>query len=118
MLVCFQGSQSPNLADTQVLGPSVPAEVKDGFNPAAWTPQDIQAFVMKAIQGDPPRHYKINMPPTHRPVRIYADGAFIRNPIIFPMLTHTYFFGATTIGVYDLFHFGYVSILAPPLQSN
>lgn len=37
---------------------------------------------MKAIQGDPQRHYKINMPPTDRPVRIYADGAFIRNPFL------------------------------------
>jgi choline-phosphate cytidylyltransferase len=44
------------------------------FDPAALTPADIQAFVQKAIDGEDWRKYKINSPPTDRPVRVYADG--------------------------------------------
>ncbi|KAF9562902.1 hypothetical protein CPC08DRAFT_662622 [Agrocybe pediades] len=63
--------------------PAVSEAAKEAFNPAALTPNDIQTFVAKAIQGEDHRQYKINRPPTDRPVRVYADG------------------------VYDLFHFGH-----------
>ena len=69
-------------------------------NPALFTPEDIQAFVKKAVAGDPARTYKINPPPIGRPVRIYADGA---STFQF-LLRHSCL--ATCLGVYDLFHFG------------
>lgn len=54
--------------------PPVPTIVEAVFNPAALTPEDIQSFVQKAIEGETSRSYKINPPPTDRPVRVYADG--------------------------------------------
>ncbi len=72
-------------------------------NPASFTADDIQAFVKRAIAGEPARTYKINPPPVGRPIRIYADGAFIS----FCLLCHSHFCHVF-LGVYDLFHFGYV----------
>lgn len=46
------------------------------FNPAGLTTADIQAFVQRAIEGEEHRKYKINKPPTGRPIRVYADGAY------------------------------------------
>jgi len=45
------------------------------FNPAALTTEDIQEFVQTAINGESWRKYKINQPPTDRPIRVYADGS-------------------------------------------
>lgn len=56
--------------------PAVAHASKTAFNPAALTPEDIQTFVAKAIEGEPGRKYTINAPPTDRPVRIYADGTY------------------------------------------
>lgn len=52
------------------------------FNPAKLSPLDIQEYVRELIQGEgiavgkgeQKKVYKINPPPTWRPVRIYADG--------------------------------------------
>jgi choline-phosphate cytidylyltransferase len=60
--------------------PRVPAAVQAVFNPAALTPEDIQSFVRKAIEGESWRNYKINPPPAGRPIRIYADGASLALP--------------------------------------
>lgn len=48
------------------------------FNPPVLAQEDIQAFIRKAIEGEPHRKYKINKPPTDRPVRVYADGSHVR----------------------------------------
>jgi choline-phosphate cytidylyltransferase len=56
------------------------------FNPASLTPEDIQTFVRKAIEGESWRKYKINQPPTDRPVRVYADG--LSDPLSPLVVTH------------------------------
>jgi hypothetical protein len=89
-------------------------EAKETFNPAVLTPEDIQSFVSKAIQGEAHRKYKINPAPTDRPVRIYADGEFFLQKI-FPSrcsLTQFHMF----LGVYDLFHFGFAILFRVKLS--
>lgn len=60
----FENSGEP----PSIVNPTIP------FNPATLTPEAIQAFVRKAIQGEPRRLYHINPPPEGRPVRVFADG--------------------------------------------
>lgn len=54
--------------------PMPTAEATSAFNPAALTPEHIQAFIREAIEGQSSRSYKINQPPLNRPVRVFADG--------------------------------------------
>jgi choline-phosphate cytidylyltransferase len=56
---------------------AVPATIHDAaraFNPSTLSPEDIQAFVRRAINGGLHCKYRINEPPVGRPVRVYADG--------------------------------------------
>jgi choline-phosphate cytidylyltransferase len=75
-------------------------KTSSAFNPASWTAEDIQAFVKKAIEGESWRKYKVNSPPTDRPVRVYADG--LSDALCLSIHTAHY----NPSGVYDLFHFG------------
>jgi len=94
----------PVVANPPPEEPSPPAVAVAAFNPAVLTPEDIQAFVQKALDGEPWRKYKINRPPAGRPVRVYADGAPLSS-------SNNYVTDHMTLGVYDLFHFGYGSLL-------
>ena len=67
--------------------PNVLSIVETAFNPAALSAEDIQNFVRKAIEGESTRNYRINPPPTDRPVRIYADGTLQNSKHGSPSLT-------------------------------
>ena len=59
------------------MGPPAPATIHDtaqAFNPSTLSPEDIQAFVRRAINGGLQCKYRINEPAVGRPVRVYADG--------------------------------------------
>jgi len=65
----------PGATTTTTTAPSSPKPTAHlPFDPAVLTPADIQSFVQKAIDGEAHRKYKINKPPTGRPIRVYADG--------------------------------------------
>lgn len=68
-------SHPSNTIVMQVEEPAPAAPTQAAFNPASLTPEDIRAFVRNAIEGESWRKYKINSPPTNRPVRVYADGS-------------------------------------------
>lgn len=71
-------------SSTSTAAASVPVIADETpFTPASLSTADIQSFVHKAIEGESWRKYKINPPPSDRPVRIYADG----DSIIFMSLT-------------------------------
>lgn len=77
---------STSTSNAAALAPDEPMPTIDAmsvFDPAALTPDDIQAFVRQAIEGEPSRSYIINQPPLHRPVRIFADGMYA------PQIIHT-----------------------------
>jgi hypothetical protein len=60
-----------------VYSPPAPATIHDtarALNPSTLSPEDIQTFVRRAINGGLQCKYKINEPPVGRPVRVYADG--------------------------------------------
>jgi choline-phosphate cytidylyltransferase len=67
-------SQPTNASPRIIEEPAFTAPSQSVFNPALLTTDDIQGFVKKAIAGESWRKYKINQPPTDRPVRVYADG--------------------------------------------
>lgn len=70
--------------DNPLMVPEEPSPVPSArkqFNPASLTPEDIQAFVRRAIEGEEHRSYKILHAPTDRPVRIYADGQWIMSSL-------------------------------------
>ena len=59
------------------MGAPVPAPIHDvaqAFNPSTLSPEDIRAFMRRAINGGLQCKYRINDPPVGRPVRVYADG--------------------------------------------
>jgi len=69
-----------------IIVPDEPAPVAaaaNAFNPASLSDTDIRTYVQNAIDGETHRPYKINRPPTDRPIRVYADGS-LHSLFIFP----------------------------------
>jgi hypothetical protein len=59
-----------------IRGPGPVHDAAQASEPSVSSPEDIQAFIRRAINGEPHRKYKINEPPVDRPVRVYADGTY------------------------------------------
>jgi choline-phosphate cytidylyltransferase len=65
-----------NSRSTPIHGLAPVHDAAQASDPSAFSPEGIQAFIRRAINGEPHRKYKINDPPVSRPVRVYADGAY------------------------------------------
>ncbi|KAH7100477.1 hypothetical protein BKA62DRAFT_800586 [Auriculariales sp. MPI-PUGE-AT-0066] len=66
---------APTLVQTE---PTPTAEMAAIFDASSLTPQDIQNFVMNAIQTSRRMGTAVTIrePPTDRPIRVYADGVY------------------------------------------
>jgi len=66
-----------NTHATSIRGPAPVHGAAQASDPSAFSPGEIQAFIRRAINGEPHRKYRINEPPVGRPVRVYADGMYL-----------------------------------------
>lgn len=66
-----------NAHATSIRGPAPVHGAAQASDPSTLSPEEIQAFIRRAINGEPHRKYRINEPPVGRPVRVYADGTYL-----------------------------------------
>lgn len=74
-----------NTRSTPIHGLAPVHDAAQASDPSTFSPEGIQSFIRRAINGEPHRKYKINEPPVNRPVRIYADGAYLFRLRRFPL---------------------------------